>query len=124
MAARTTRKIGEAVVGRDGLTAAQRHTLKMIRCRAYGHQWDDRGWLAMMAAGIRLWSQRFDCLRCTMCRYDRRTHSTLTVASRKYVKPDGYPGRLSQRDALRILTGDTPAACWALAEQSPFVTAA
>jgi hypothetical protein len=124
MAAKMTRKVRDAAVGKDGLTAGQRHTLNMVKCRAYGHQWEDRGWLAMITASIRLWSQRFDCLRCTMARYDHRTQTLLALDSRKYVKPDGYPGRLPQRDAIAILCADTPAACYELASHSPFVQAA
>ena len=106
------------------IPATKRRILQMIKCRAYGHRWEDLGWLALVSAGIRLWSQQFRCDRCDMLRYDRRTHSTMTLDSRKYGKPMGYPGRLPAKDALRILTADTDAQRWALAEQSPFVTAA
>jgi len=109
---------------RSGVTAAQRRVLQMIKCRGYGHRWEDLGWLALVSAGVRLWSQQFRCDRCDMIRHDWRTHSTLALDQRKYTKPSGYPGRLPAKEALRILTGDTEAQCWALAEQSPFVTAA
>src|SRR3954462_2197842 len=59
-----------------------------------------------------------------MVRNDRRTHSTMALDSRTYDKPSGYPGRLPAKEALRILTAETDAQRWALAEQSPFVTAA
>ncbi len=109
---------------RSGVTAAQRRVLQMIKCRGYGHRWEDLGWLALVSAGVRLWSQQFRCDRCDMIRHDWRTHATLALDQRKYAKPSGYPGRLPAKEALRILTGDTEAQCWALAEQSPYVTAA
>jgi hypothetical protein len=106
------------------VSEARHRVIEMIKCRAYGHRWEDLGWLALVSAGIRLWSQQFSCDRCAMVRSDRRTHSTMTLDSRVYDKPMGYPGRLPAKDALRILTADTDAQRWALAEQSPFVTAA
>lgn len=109
---------------RSSLTKVQRAILQMIKCRAYGHRWEDLGWLALVSAGVRLWSQQFRCDRCDMLRYDHRTHATMTLARRKYSKPTGYPGRLPAKEALRILTGETEAQCWALAEQSPFIQAA
>ena len=109
---------------RSGVTAAQRRILQMIKCRGYGHRWEDLGWLALVSAGIRLWSQQFRCDRCDMIRHDWRTHGRMELDTRKYDKPSGYPGRLPAKEALRILTADTEAQCWALAEQSPFVTAA
>jgi hypothetical protein len=106
------------------LTARQRRTLKMIKCRAYGHRWDDLGWLALVAGGIRLWSQQFHCDRCDMIRDDRYTFAVMNLEYRVYGKPDGYPGRLPAKEAKKILTGETEAQCWSMAEQSPFVTAA
>jgi hypothetical protein len=128
--ARTTRTIKETVgapapkVGKDGLTDRQRRILRMVRCRAYGHPWEDQGWLPMVHGGVSLWSQRFDCTRCKMIRDDHRTRSTLALDWRHYDKPSDYPGRLPKVDAIRILTGETPAQCLALAEQSPFIQAA
>jgi len=110
------------VTGR--LTKGQRRLLDMIKCRAYGHRWEDLGWLALVSQGIRLWSQQFRCDRCDMIRHDWRAHSTLSLDTRRYDKPSGYPSRLPTKDALRILTAETDAQCWALAEQSPFITAA
>jgi len=111
-------------LAKSTLPAAKRRILQMIKCRAYGHRWEDLGWLALVSAGIRLWSQQFRCDRCDMLRYDWRTHATLTLHRRKYAKPSGYPGRLPAKEALRILTAESDAQRWALAEQSPFVTAA
>ena len=111
-------------MAKSTLPAAKRRILQMIKCRAYGHRWEDLGWLALVSQGIRLWSQQFRCDRCDMLRHDWRTHSTLSLDTRKYTKPDGYPGRLPAKEALRILTADGDAQRWALAEQSPFVTAA
>jgi hypothetical protein len=111
-------------MARGTLPAARRRILQMIKCRAYGHRWEDLGWLALVSQGIRLWSQQFRCDRCDMLRNDRRTHSTMALDSRIYDKPSGYPGRLPAKEALRILTAETDAQRWVLAEQSPFVTAA
>ena len=111
-------------MAKSTLPAGKRRILQMIKCRAYGHRWEDLGWLALVSQGIRLWSQQFRCDRCDMLRHDWRTHSTLSLDTRRYTKPDGYPGRLPAKEALRILTAESDAQRWALAEQSPFVTAA
>jgi hypothetical protein len=106
------------------LSFGQHQMLKMIKCRAYGHRWNDHGYLPIIWAGIRLWEQLFDCDRCTMTRKDRYTQASMNQHSRAYGKPSSYPGRLPSKEAKRILTGQTEAQCWALAEQSPFVVAA
>lgn len=99
-----------------------RKLLAMIRCRAYGHQWLDRGWLAMIRRGVACWSQRFDCQRCNAARDDFRTRATRRLIHRDYTLPDGYPGRMPKADALDvIILGDTESARVALAQQSPFV---
>ena len=111
-------------MAKSTLPAGKRRILQMIKCRAYGHRWEDLGWLALVSQGIRLWSQQFRCDRCDMLRYDRYTHATMSLDQRKYAKPTGYPGGLPAVDAKRILTAESDAQRWALAEQSPFVTAA
>ena len=98
-----------------------RQVVVMLRCRAYGHVWDDQGWLAMTSQGVRLWAQRFHCDRCTADRDDHRSHGTLTLVRRWYSLPDSYPGRMPKADALAILIkGKTDSQRLALWEQSPF----
>ena len=75
----------------------------MIKCRAYGHRWEDLGWLALVSPGIRLWSQQFRCDRCDMLRYDRYTHATMSLDQRKYAKPTGYPGGLRHQTYANLL---------------------
>src|SRR3954463_5777615 len=92
--ARRAESESELIMARGTLPAARRRILQMIKCRAYGHRWEDLGWLALVSKGTRLWSQQFRCDRCDMLRNDRRTHSTMALDSRTYDKPSGYPGRL------------------------------
>lgn len=74
----------------------------MVRCRAYGHGWEDRGWLPMIASGIRVWEQELTCPHCEGKRLDRRAHGTLRLVGRSYALREDYPGTLSQHDALQI----------------------
>jgi hypothetical protein len=76
---------------------------EMERCRAYGHPWIDYGWLPIIAGGLRLWSQDFQCGRCGATRHDRRARGTFKLARRWYDLPTGYPGSLSQAEALQVL---------------------
>jgi hypothetical protein len=86
------------------MSKPSRRYLQMVRCRAYGHAWEDRGWLAMIApGGVRLWDQELTCPRCGGTRHDRRSHGSLRVVSRVYESWEDYPGTLRQRDALAIL---------------------
>ena len=52
--------------------SSARKIVSMLRCRSYGHVWDDLGWLAMTSNGVRLWAQRFHCPRCLADRDDHR----------------------------------------------------
>lgn len=82
---------------------AQRRYLEMVRCRAYGHAWEDRGWLPMIWRSLRVWDQLLTCPRCTSTRLDRRSWGTLTIVHREYDQPEDYPGSVSRAEALRIL---------------------
>jgi hypothetical protein len=94
----------------------------MIRCRAYGHPWDDLGWLPVVRGQ---YTQTFRCTRCGAQRDDYRLRASLDLTQRIYLLPTGYPGRLPRADAVGILLrGSSPEGQLALAEQSPFVTAA
>lgn len=77
--------------------------LQMVKCRAYGHAWEDRGWLPMIKRGRRVWDQLLTCPRCEAQRHDQRSHGTLTLENRYYDLWTDYPGTLSQHDALAIL---------------------
>jgi len=83
-------------------------TLTFIRCRAaYQHALDDRGWLPKIApGGQKLWEQQFVCYRCGALRIDQRLRSTRKLTSRWYELPDGYPGTMTQDEALTILMAD------------------
>lgn len=74
-----------------------------LRCRAYGHNWDDRGWIAMIRKSIRGWDQEFTCGRCTGTRNDFRARSTLKLLHRSYTLPNGYPGDIKPMEALKSL---------------------
>lgn len=81
---------------------------EMVRCRAYGHPWVDYGWLPLIANGLRMWSQDFECGRCRAIRHDRRARATFKLLRRWYDLPGGYPGSLSQAEALKILIDADP----------------
>lgn len=76
----------------------------MVKDRAYGHKWEDRGWLPIVSKGWRGWEQLLTCERCQGTRRDIRARATLKLVRRTYDLPDSYPGDLSQHDALKILT--------------------
>ena len=85
--------------------------LSYIRCRSmYQHALDDRGWLPKIApGGQKLLEQQLVCLRCGAIRVDQRLRSTRKLTSRWYELPDGYPGKMTQDEALKILFADNQA---------------
>src|SRR5881628_2738255 len=81
--------------------------IDMMRCRAYGHAWEDRGWLPMVGArtarregSARLWDQLLTCTGCTSSRNDRRAWGTLSLEYRVYDMAPGYPSDVSKIDAI------------------------
>ena len=79
----------------------------MLKCRAYGHNWLDRGWLPISAIAkgrsVSGWDQQFTCDRCTAIREDFRARATFKLIRRSYTLPDGYPGDIKQFEALKSL---------------------
>lgn len=74
-----------------------------LRCRAYGHNWEDRGWVAMLRKSIRGWDQEFTCGRCTAVRNDFRANATFKLLHRSYTYPNNYPGDVKPIEALKTL---------------------
>lgn len=85
------------------MTTRKRY-LEMVKCRAFGHAWEERGMLPMIAKGYRFYDDLLTCGRCTTERHDRRTTSyPFKLIKRGYDYAINYPGSLSQADALQIL---------------------
>lgn len=90
-----------AVISTGGISVRDRELLK---CRAYGHRWIDRGWVAMIKDAIRGWEQELSCDRCETVRSDFRARGSMRLLGRSYrYKHDDYPGMVKQKSALRDL---------------------
>lgn len=83
--------------------------LEMLKCRAYGHKWEDRGWLGyVFTDGTRGFEQELKCERCDTVRRDMRARGTLALLSRTYSYKDEYPGAVKQATALAdVIAHDT-----------------
>lgn len=77
---------------------------ELLKCRAYGHRWEDRGWIAMIRDSVRGYDQELVCDRCQTVRSDFRARGTLTVLSRSYRYPnEDYPGAVKKVSAIADL---------------------
>ncbi len=77
--------------------------LEMLKCRAYGHVWSDRGWISIIRQSVRGYDQEMTCDRCSATRTDFRARTTFKLINRWYSYPDFYPGRTKQSEALKLV---------------------
>jgi hypothetical protein len=83
-------------------TLSKKLSLQMLRCRTYGHAWDE---FYPDNLGIPMYGWRLS-LRCVRCETERHDiiERTGAVGARRYIYPDGYKlGReAASREEMRL----------------------
>lgn len=62
----------------------------VLRCRAYGHAWDQGPVSKLSPVGREVWVVRLRCTSCPKTRVDYVTPGTFELEERSYNRPDGF----------------------------------